>query len=341
MVFFVNYVKKLKKPVLLIYDGHGSHLTYNTVKLAMDNEIIIFCLPPNCSHAQQPLDVGVFSPMKKVWRDILKNWYRESRLQNVTKASFPFLLKKMFEKIKPQNAVSGFKGTGLYPLNKNAISHRILITEKIDQEQIPGSSTNKESTQESEFSLNSPLKDLKKAILHTLSPPPSANTVLAMANSTRKRKRVQNKCGEVLTTELVLERLAAEESDRKLKSEKLKVLKKKSIDETKINEKEGEKKSKKKSAEILQKEKKPPEMSEIKQGSWVEVEYKCKRQNSKFIGQVIDNDEFYHVKYLTKSKIGNYYTFPEIDDDDYVEHSRIYRKLEEPNFDNRGHYFFN
>ena len=207
-------------------DGHGSHLTYNTVKLAMDNEIIIFCLPPNCSHVLQPLDVGVFSPMKKVWRDILKNWYRESRLQNVTKASFPFLLKKMFEKIKPQNAVSGFKGTGLYPLNKNAISHRILITEKIDQEQIPGSSTNKESTQESEFSLNSPLKDLKKAILHTHSPPPSANTVLAMANSTRKRKRVQNKCGEVLTTELVLERLAAEESDRKLKSEKLKGAKK-------------------------------------------------------------------------------------------------------------------
>ncbi|GFY57139.1 uncharacterized protein TNIN_268001 [Trichonephila inaurata madagascariensis] len=66
-------------------------------------------------------------------------------------------------------------------------------------------------------SLNSPLKDLKKPIIQTLSPTPSVNTILAIENSKRKRKRVQNKTGEVLTNENVLERLDAEESDHKNK----------------------------------------------------------------------------------------------------------------------------
>ncbi|GFX97608.1 hypothetical protein TNCV_2841681 [Trichonephila clavipes] len=39
--------------------------------------------------------------------------------------------------------------------------------------------------------------------------------VVAIENSKRKRKRVQSKTGEVLTNENALERLAAEESDRK------------------------------------------------------------------------------------------------------------------------------
>ncbi|GFY59033.1 hypothetical protein TNIN_448621 [Trichonephila inaurata madagascariensis] len=53
--------------------------------------------------------------------------------------------------------------------------------------------------------------------MQTLSPTPSVKTILAIENSKRKRKSVQSKTGEVLTNENVLERLAAEESDRKNK----------------------------------------------------------------------------------------------------------------------------
>lgn len=67
---FIKSVEHIEKPVLLIYDGHGSHLTYGTVKSAMANNIIILCLPPNTSHALQPLDVGVFRPLKLAWKDI-------------------------------------------------------------------------------------------------------------------------------------------------------------------------------------------------------------------------------------------------------------------------------
>ncbi|GFV15552.1 hypothetical protein TNCV_4835781 [Trichonephila clavipes] len=43
----------------------------------------------------------------------------------------------------------------------------------------------------------------------------SVKSILAFEKSKRKRKRVQSKSGEILTNENVLERLTAEESDRK------------------------------------------------------------------------------------------------------------------------------
>ncbi|GFS82158.1 uncharacterized protein TNCV_250191 [Trichonephila clavipes] len=65
----------------------------------------------------------------------------------------------------------------------------------------------------------------------TLSPTPSVKTILSIENSKKKRKRVQSKTGEVLTTENVLERLAAEESDRKNKFHKVNT--KKNVKDTK------------------------------------------------------------------------------------------------------------
>ncbi|GFU54727.1 uncharacterized protein TNCV_1037721 [Trichonephila clavipes] len=80
--------------------------------------------------------------MKKAWKAILKHCLRESRLQNVSTSSFPFLLKKLFERMKLENAVNRFKRSGLLPLNRKAIQHHFLITDKgnnqehIVQEQI-------------------------------------------------------------------------------------------------------------------------------------------------------------------------------------------------------------
>ncbi|KAF8817131.1 hypothetical protein BYT27DRAFT_7229086 [Phlegmacium glaucopus] len=37
-------------PIMLIYDGHGSHTTLEWVNLARENTIILFCLPPHTTH---------------------------------------------------------------------------------------------------------------------------------------------------------------------------------------------------------------------------------------------------------------------------------------------------
>jgi hypothetical protein len=57
------------KRILLIYDGHVSHTTLEMVKIARENRIDLFCLPPHTTHRLQPLDVGVFSPLQTAWSD--------------------------------------------------------------------------------------------------------------------------------------------------------------------------------------------------------------------------------------------------------------------------------
>lgn len=61
---FVIFVSGKNKPVILLFDGHGSHLTCNTVQSAIENSVIIICIPASIRHALQLLDVGLFYPMK-------------------------------------------------------------------------------------------------------------------------------------------------------------------------------------------------------------------------------------------------------------------------------------
>ncbi len=51
---------------LLIMDGHDSHITGDWLAHCLDNKIIPAVLGPHSSHLTQPLDVGIFGPLKKV-----------------------------------------------------------------------------------------------------------------------------------------------------------------------------------------------------------------------------------------------------------------------------------
>ena len=54
-----------QRPVLLLIDGHKSHITLDVVYLCRDNDILLFCLTPHTTHALQPLDVAVFKSLAK------------------------------------------------------------------------------------------------------------------------------------------------------------------------------------------------------------------------------------------------------------------------------------
>ena len=123
-VVFENWLQKLativdiSKPNLLIMDGHNSHITYTASKFCHDDYIILLCLPPQTTHALQPLDVGVFKALKNTWRDILKTWFRETRLTVVDKSVFPKLFKKLYDKLNESWACTGFKASGLFPVDR-------------------------------------------------------------------------------------------------------------------------------------------------------------------------------------------------------------------------------
>ena len=52
------------RPLLLIMDGHSSHYNPDTIHMAAEKGVVLFCLPPNTTHRTQPLDKGCFSPLK-------------------------------------------------------------------------------------------------------------------------------------------------------------------------------------------------------------------------------------------------------------------------------------
>ena len=109
-------------PVVLFFDGHGSHIDFELVSLALKHNVILMCLPPHASHVLQPLDVACYGPLKEVWRQTLKDFKMSSGAMHITKAEFPSLLKDMWERsLLARHLKSGFKCCGLHPLSKTAI----------------------------------------------------------------------------------------------------------------------------------------------------------------------------------------------------------------------------
>ncbi|XP_066258180.1 uncharacterized protein [Euwallacea similis] len=71
---FQNYFPKsfLKtigtdRPVLLIFDGHSTHLTIRLIEIASQENVTILKLPPHTSHVLQSLDLSIFKPLKTCW----------------------------------------------------------------------------------------------------------------------------------------------------------------------------------------------------------------------------------------------------------------------------------
>ena len=69
-MWFANYfIPNLPpaRPVVLLIDGHDSHLDPETFQLAQKNVICLYALLKNATHFVQPTDVGLFGPLKKSW----------------------------------------------------------------------------------------------------------------------------------------------------------------------------------------------------------------------------------------------------------------------------------
>lgn len=107
---------------LLFIDGHVSHVSYQLINLAYENNIILFRLPAHTTHLLQPLDVSVFRPVKDKWRQVLKVFLKSNNFNEISKSDFTKLMKTVVEQSFTRgSAVDGFEKTGIYPLNRNKI----------------------------------------------------------------------------------------------------------------------------------------------------------------------------------------------------------------------------
>jgi hypothetical protein len=100
---------------LLILDGHGSHLTGQFISFAIDHNIVFLCLPPHTSHFLQPLDVGVFTNMKRKYRKAVQCRADTGRTK-VTRDIFIQLYAQLRpEHLDNKSICRGFEQSGIIP----------------------------------------------------------------------------------------------------------------------------------------------------------------------------------------------------------------------------------
>lgn len=76
LLWFEKVVLKycsLDKPVILIQDGHKSHMTLSIVETVHRGNVVLFNLPPRRTHATQPLDKSMFKALKAAFGTALKS----------------------------------------------------------------------------------------------------------------------------------------------------------------------------------------------------------------------------------------------------------------------------
>ena len=110
------------RPLLLLLDGHSTHYKLDTISKAMVQEVIILTLPPHSSQDTQPLDTGVFGPLKHYCSRECHEWMAKNPHKLMSKVHFNTVFSKAWAKAAlPSNAVAGFKKARIHPLNEEAI----------------------------------------------------------------------------------------------------------------------------------------------------------------------------------------------------------------------------
>jgi hypothetical protein len=112
---------------LLILDGHSSHQTAGFDAFCKENAIVCLCMPPHTSHLLQPLDVGVFGPLKRSYGKLVEGLMVAGN-NHIDKQDFLHLYPAARAQVfTTSNICSGFAGAGLKPLDQDRVLEKITF----------------------------------------------------------------------------------------------------------------------------------------------------------------------------------------------------------------------
>lgn len=115
------------RPVILLIDSVSSHIDLDVFTFAKDKGIELYRLVPNATHFLQPLDNGVFGPLKKAWYQIVRKNTKDNPDKSIGKENFAAKLHEAFLNFyKPLTVVNSFKSTGIFPIDRSKISESRL-----------------------------------------------------------------------------------------------------------------------------------------------------------------------------------------------------------------------
>ncbi|CAI8012135.1 hypothetical protein GBAR_LOCUS7784, partial [Geodia barretti] len=104
-------------------DGHSTHYQPQVIKFAMEHQCIILCLPPHTTHESQPLDVGVFAPLKVQWSTVCHKFYQKNPGKVINRFNFSTMFSEAwYGAITPNNIMGGFRKAGVFPFDPEAVT---------------------------------------------------------------------------------------------------------------------------------------------------------------------------------------------------------------------------
>lgn len=138
----VNPTKE--KKVLLLLDGHTTHSkNLEALLLARENGVILLQLPGHTTHRLQPLDVSFFSPLEVYYTQAMEKWLRSNPGSTVSLFQVSKLLGEAYGRAATvSTAISGFKSSGVWPVNRHVFQdHHYAAAEMLNEEIQPEEDT--------------------------------------------------------------------------------------------------------------------------------------------------------------------------------------------------------
>lgn len=122
--------------VLLIMDGHGSHKTKKFRETCEDNNIIPLYLPPHSTHLLQPLDLGIFGPIKYGYKAKLSKLAHALGTDPVKQQLFLLnYYEARQEKLTKERIIRFWETAGLNPFDVDKVLNSSqMIAAKINKE---------------------------------------------------------------------------------------------------------------------------------------------------------------------------------------------------------------
>jgi hypothetical protein len=112
---------------LLILDGHRSYNIPEFDQYCKENNIVLLCMPAHSSYLLQPLDVGIFLPLKQVYRQGIDTNIRLG-INHIDKQEFlriyPLARASTFT---ASNIHRAFRGAGLIPLDPAVVIKHLKV----------------------------------------------------------------------------------------------------------------------------------------------------------------------------------------------------------------------
>ncbi|XP_041376339.1 uncharacterized protein LOC121388791 isoform X2 [Gigantopelta aegis] len=130
---FIKFIPQRQpdQHLLLLLDGHKSHVSLDLVEWAKEKKIILFILPAHTSHILQPLDVACYGPLQKFYSYVCHKIMRQTSTA-ITRYNICELSCKVYSRaLSAENLHAAFRKTGIFPLCRNVISNESVMPAEI------------------------------------------------------------------------------------------------------------------------------------------------------------------------------------------------------------------